>query len=136
MHLQFTSIFTATSRYYEVLRHDCKSERNFPKLKFLDITTLRDLSNDSRNSPELVLLKRWLELLQTPNLNAISCKFLVSNTVSISETLGEECSSVFTHSCLNMDNRHFLENMAKASPTTGFVDHTLRTDRHWMFLRI
>jgi hypothetical protein len=130
------SIFTATSRYYEVLRHDCKLERNFLKLRFLDIETLRDISNDSRNRSELVLLKRWLELLQTPNLNAISCRFLVSNIVSISETLGEECSSVFTHSCLNMDNRHFLENIAKASPTTGLVDHTLRTDRHEMFLRI
>ena len=38
------SIFTATSRYYEVLRQ---------------------VRKDSRNRSELVLLKRWLELLQT-----------------------------------------------------------------------
>ena len=96
----------------------------------MDIETLRNISNDSSNRSELVLLKRWLELLQTPNMNVISCWFLVSNIVHISEALGEECSNVFTHSCLNMDSRHFLENMAKAGPTKGLVDHTLRTGRH------
>jgi hypothetical protein len=35
-----------------------------------------------------------------------------------------------------MDSRHFLENMAKAGPTKGLVDHTLRTSRYEMFLRI
>ena len=102
----------------------------------MDIETLRNISNDSSNRSELVLLKRWLELLQTPNMNVISCWFLVSNIVHISEALGEECSNVFTQSCLNMDSRHFLENMAKAGPTKGLVDHTLRTSRHEMFLRI
>ena len=48
------SIFTATSHYYELLKHDCKLERNFLKLKFLDIETLQNISEDSRNRSELV----------------------------------------------------------------------------------
>ena len=83
-----------------------------------------------------MLLKRWLELLQTPNMNVISCRFLVSNIVHISEALGKECSNVFSQSCINLDSRHIFENMAKAGPTKGLVDHTLRTGRHEMFLRI
>ena len=48
----------------------------------------------------------------------MSLVFLISNIVRISE------------------NRHFLENMAKAGPTKGLVDHTLRTGKHELFLRI
>ena len=102
----------------------------------MDIETLRNISNDSSNRSELVLLKRWLELLQTPNMNVISCRFLVSNIVHISEALGKECSNVFSQSCINLDSRHIFENMAKAGPTKGLVYHTLRTGRHETFLRI
>ena len=35
------SIFIATSHYYEVLKHDGKLERNFLKLRFLDIKTFQ-----------------------------------------------------------------------------------------------
>ena len=79
------TIFITTFHYYKVLQHDCKLEKNFQKLEFLDQETLRNVSSDSRNRVELVLPRRWLELLQTPNLNDISCRFRISNIVSISK---------------------------------------------------
>jgi hypothetical protein len=77
-----------------------------------------------------------LELLQTPSIDTGTCKFLISNIVQISDKLGEDCSDVFTQSSLNFNNKYFIENMAKSGPNTKFVDHTLRTGRHSMFLRI
>ena len=59
--------------------------RCFQKLEFLDQETLMNVSSDSRNRVELVLPRRWLELLQTPNLNDISCRFRISKIVSISK---------------------------------------------------
>ena len=105
-------------------------------MKFQDVETLKQMSNHSRNRTELLFLKRWLELLQTPSIDVATYKFLISNIVQISNNLGEECSDVFSQSKLNFNNRYFLENMAKSGPNTGLVDRTLRDGRHSTFLRI
>jgi hypothetical protein len=77
-----------------------------------------------------------LELLQTPSLDTGTCKFLILNIIQISDILGEDCSDVFTQTTLNFNNKYFIENIVKSGPNTTFVDHTLRTGRHSMFLRI
>ena len=105
-------------------------------MKFLDTETLRELSNHSRNRIELIFLKKWLELLQTPGLGVATCKFLISNIVQISDNLGEECSDVFFQCTLNLNNRYFLENMVNSGPNLEKVDHTLRDGKHSAFLNV
>jgi hypothetical protein len=130
------TVIVISPHYFSISNHECKLEKNFTRLKFFDAENLRQITDHSRNREELLLLKRWLELLQTPSLDIETCKFLVLNIIQISDTLGEACSDVFTQTNLNFNNKYFIENLIKSGPHTKGVDHTLRVGRHSMFLRI
>ena len=130
------TVVVVSPHYYSTSNHECRLERNFTKLKFFDAENIRQMTNHSRNREELILLKRWLELIQTPSLDIEICRFLVENIIQISDTLGEDCSDVFEQTSLNFNNKYFFENLVKSGPHKKSADHTIRVGRHSMFLRI
>ena len=130
------TVIVVSPHYYSSSTHECKLERNFTKLKFFDAENIRQITTHSRNREELTVLKRLLELVQTPGLDKEFCRFLVVNIIQISDKLGEDCSDVFEQSSLNFNNKHFYENLVKSGPHKKSTDHTIRVGRHSMFLRI